>query len=520
MKEASVKKHGLKVNFIFNLISQVVTVLIPLITTPYLARVLHEVGNGQISYASSIITYFILFSNLGFAIYGQREIAKFQDNKEEKSKVFWEIFVLRTVLVCISLTVLYSVSLTCGFGDNYNKLIMIMSIQVLAVMFDIQFLFYGDEDFCSLAIRTIFLKLIGLICIFVFVKTENDTWIYALCLSASTILSNLIMWFTLFRHIKFTSIKNLKPWKHILPTLIIFIPTLVTSIFTTFDKTMIGLLSSNPDYDNGCYEQAYKINSIAQILITLLSTVMMSRNTYDYQNGNIENMVNHIYSTSNYVWFVSLPLVAGFLTLSHNMSSWFLGEGYVEVPLLLWIMCVRLLTSGFSVILGDRFIVIGKELFWTISVAVGALTNVAINYLMIPAYGAVGAAIATAITETLILVSMICFTLFQKKYKYGFSLKHIFCMCWKYLIAALTMFGVMFAMQYFMHYSVWEFIVIGAVGVITYLLVLLILRDKFLIDFCHKIRSSIFSLLNRKKKIENEENVDSQFKDTQEGGEK
>ena len=496
------KKYGLKANFIFNLISQLLTLLMPIITTPYLARVLHEVGNGQISFCSSINSYFVLFSSLGFAIYGQREIARNQDDKENKSIVFWELFIVRIISTVISLIIYFVILFTVGFGEKYNFLMLLMVIQIVAVVFDIQFLYYGSEDFGSVAIRSIFLKFSGLICIFVFVRTENDVWVYVLCIAVTTLLSNLIMWTTAFRYVKFVNIKNLKPWKHIIPTIIIFIPTVITTLFTTFDKTMIGLLSLNPDYDNGCYEQAYKINSVAQIVVTLVSGVMLPRNSHDYEIGNIEGMNQHIYFTSNYVWFVSLPLLVGFLVLSNNFSSWFFGEGYAEVPLLLQIMAIRLVVAGFSVILGERFIAIKKELFWTIAVGIGATVNIFVNYLMIPKYGAIGAAVATALTEIMICIAMVFMTILYKKEK--ISVRKIFIMSWKYILAVCAMFGIMFLMQHFMHYSVWEFIVIATVGVVLYFLVLFILRDKFLFELLQKLKKILATLFCGKRILQNQ----------------
>ena len=265
---------------------------------------------------------------------------------------------------------------------------------------------------------------------------------------------------------------------------------------------MIGLLSLNPDYDNGCYEQAYKINSVAQIVVTLVSGVMLPRNSHDYEIGNIEGMNQHIYFTSNYVWFVSLPLLVGFLVLSNNFSSWFFGEGYAEVPLLLQIMAIRLVVAGFSVILGERFIAIKKELFWTIAVGIGATVNIFVNYLMIPKYGAIGAAVATALTEIMICIAMVFMTILYKKEK--ISVRKIFIMSWKYILAVCAMFGIMFLMQHFMHYSVWEFIVIATVGVVLYFLVLFILRDKFLFELLQKLKKILATLFCGKRILQNQ----------------
>lgn len=471
---------SLKKNAIYNLISKLLTLLIPLITTPYLARILGEEGNGQISYVSSIITYFTLAASLGFSVYGQREIAKCGDNVQSRSVVFWEIFCMRFICTAVSLAVLYSIVFTIGFGENYNLLALIMSMQVIAVLFDVEFLYTGEENFKAIAIRNIIVKVIGIALIFIFVRTSEDVWIYALYLSLSTLVSYGVMWLGISRYIKFVSIKMLVPWRHIKGTLIIFLPMVITSLFTTFDKTMIGLLSSNADYDNGCYEQAYKINSVAQTIVTVFSTVMMSRNAADFHDGNIEAMNHHIFKTTRYIWLTSLFLVAGFGALSENFCTWFLGEGYIEVPLLLQIMSIRLAVSGFSVVFGDRFIAMGKEKTWMLSSMVGAVSNVGINYLLIPGYGALGAAIATAVCEVMILIFLSVMT-FRKN---GLPWKPVLLPCWKYLLSAIFSFGVMFVVQYFLPNAIWSFLVVGVSGAIVYGGMLLLTRDSFVLEIC------------------------------------
>ena len=136
------------------------------------------------------------------------------------------------------------------------------------------------------------MKIIGLVCIFVFVKESDDLWIYALCLSLTAVLSNLIMWPSMLKQIIFVKFSDLNIRKRVVPSILIFLPTLAVTVYSVLDKTMIGLLSSNPDYDNGCYEQAYKINSMALILITVISPVMIPRNTYDYSHGNIDKLLD------------------------------------------------------------------------------------------------------------------------------------------------------------------------------------------------------------------------------------
>ena len=354
--ESEIQSKNKKIgkNVIFNFISQFLTLVIPLITAPYLARVLHEEGNGMVAYSLSIVTYFIIFANLGFDIYGQRKIAAHQDDKEIVSKAFWEMLILKLFFTSMALGVLCVWLLTIGFGANYDYLILLLSIQVIAVPFDIQFLFRGKENFAAIAIRSIIVKTIGLVCIFCFVRTENDAWIYALCFSASILISNIIMWFSIKKYINFVNIKDLNLRRHIKPAVLIFLPTLAVVVYSVFDKTMIGLLAKNPDYENGCYEQAYKLNSVILLLVTIISSVFVSRNANSYREKGIESIKPNLYFACNYVWLMGVPLIVGINVLSKNMCSWFLGDGYEKVPLLLGIMSVRFISSGFSEIFGSQ----------------------------------------------------------------------------------------------------------------------------------------------------------------------
>lgn len=485
-------KSKLFKNYIFNFISQILTLIVPLITTPYISRVLHDVGVGQYSYSASIITYFTLFANLGFNTYGQREIAKVRDNKQAVSKVFYEIFVLRIFTTAISVIVLYSILFSVGFGDSYNNLILILSIQVFAVIFDITYLYQGIEDFKSIAIRSVFVRLIMLIFIFVFVKKETDLEKYVLLLSLSQLLGMLIMWPKLFRLVTKVNIKEFELKKHIMPTILIFLPSLAVTVYSVFDKTMIGLLAKNPDYENGCYEQAYKINSVALLFITVVSPIFVPRNAAELSKGNDDQIRKNMYFVSNYTWMLGLAMITGFIVLASNLSSWFLGDGFESAPVLMIIMSVRFVSSGFSELFGSQyFIVKGKEKYVTISAITAAVINLVLNYILIPNYGAVGAAIATAISEIFITIVQGIFI-----YKDGIiSIRKILFMSWRYIVASVVMFIPIYFMQQNMGYSIWTFLLITAVGAIVYFLVLLLLRDKFLFDVI-KFGLSIFKKKN------------------------
>lgn len=474
---------SLKKNYIYSFISQVLTLIIPIVTTPYLSRVLHEDGNGQYSFSFSIVTYFILFANLGFNIYGQREISKVRNSIEEKSRIFWGVVSARLLTTLISSFFLYLLLFTFGFG-KYNKIIFMLSIQVIAVAFDINFYYQGIENFRAIAVRTILLKTLTLILIFIFVRSPNDTWIYALALSVSTLVSNLIMWPNVLHTIKFEPISLLQISCHFRGSFLIFLPTLAVTIYSVFDKTMIGLLSSNPDYENGCYEQAYKINSIALILVTIISSIFASRNSYSYSHGKMDDLRSNLNFAIHYVWLLSTPLFFGFVVLSSNLCSWFLGDGYKEVPLLLQIMSIRFFMSGFSEIFGSQlFIAIGKEAYCTFASFVAAIVNLVMNYFLIPQYGAAGAAFATIVCES--IITIILAYIAQKND--CISLRKILYYGKNYLLSGAIMFFVVSLLQSFFSYSIGSFIFITLSGAVVYFYSLFVLKDTYWKNICNKI---------------------------------
>ena len=173
MENKSIRK-----NFVYNLIYQLLTIILPLITTPYVSRVLGAFNVGIYGYALSISAYFVLFGTLGTILYGQREIAYVQNDKEKYSKAFWEIFILRTITMLISLIVFLVIFV--DRNNDYYTYYLILSLEIIGNLFNISWLFQGLESFKQIVVRNLFVKTISIICIFVFVNEPSDLWIYFL----------------------------------------------------------------------------------------------------------------------------------------------------------------------------------------------------------------------------------------------------------------------------------------------------------------------------------------------------
>lgn len=238
MKEPSIKK-----NYLFNSSYQILALIVPLITTPYVSRVLGANGIGIYSYTFSIVSYFVLFSALGTSTYANRNLGIVRDNIEERTKFFWEIFSLRAILAMISLVVYFAYVIVL----SENKLIAaLQGIYLLDVMMDITWFFQGMENFKIIAIRNYVIKLVNVIFIFTVVRDESDLWWYVLGLAAWSLLANISMWIPLRKLIKSPSIKNIKPFKNISIIIQLFVPTIASQIYTMLDKSMIGWISGNP----------------------------------------------------------------------------------------------------------------------------------------------------------------------------------------------------------------------------------------------------------------------------------
>ena len=190
-------KKSVKKNYVYNLIYQVFSIITPLLTTPYISRVLGSDGIGQYTFTNSIASYFILLGSLGFAYYAQREIARKQGDVYEQTKLFWEILISRFIMVMIS-ACLYILLLCLGlFDETYTVLLWVLLINIIATAFDVVFLFQGNEEFGTILIRNIVIKCIGIALIFIFVRKKSDVWLYILCQSATLFLSNASLWFKL-----------------------------------------------------------------------------------------------------------------------------------------------------------------------------------------------------------------------------------------------------------------------------------------------------------------------------------
>ena len=333
---------SIKKNFSYNIIYRILVLIMPLITAPYISRVIGAEGQGIFSYTSSIAQYFLLFAMLGVSNYGNRVIAKNRDNKEKLSKEFFSIYALQiiTSLIVILVYIIYVVF----FVDEYQMYAMIQLIYILSAFFDISWFFFGLEKFKLTVTRNAIIKIISVLSIFVLVKQQDDLWKYALIMVSATLISQLSLFPFLRNEIIFVKPKWKDIKQHIKPNIILFVPVIAVSIYRIMDKIMLGAMSTIEEV--GYYENADKIINVPLSFITALGTVMLPRISNLVAKGE-ENQINrYINKSMEFVIFLSIPISLGLIAVGGTFAPIFFGDEFVVTGYV--IQCLAITTFFIS----------------------------------------------------------------------------------------------------------------------------------------------------------------------------
>lgn len=464
---------SIKKNYIYNISYQLLVLAAPLITTPYVSRVLGAVGVGTYSFASSIVAYFTMFAGMGTAAYGQREISYVQDDKEKRTDVFWNTEILSCIstIVCLFL---YGVFILF-FCDNI-MIYSIFAMNIIAVAFDITWLFQGMEEFGYIVARNTFFKVLNITYIFFFVKSRNDLAFYVLGMCLFPFLGMISLWTTLHRIVDKPDWKKVKPFINIRSVFSMFIPFIAISIYTVLDKTMIGVFTDVKN-ENGYYEQAIKLSKTALTLVTALGTVMTSRIGYYYEKQAMDILKKYIYRSYRFVWFLGVPLCFGLMGVSTNLVPWFYGEGFEKVVPLLVILSLLIPIIGISNVTGMQYMVPTKrQNILTITVLIGAIVNFVSNLILIPEWYSIGAALTSVFAE--IIITAVQIIVMRKE----LCPKKIILCGRHYWLAGFVMFVVLYKMGKCLTPSIIHSVIMIISGSIVYFVLLLFLKDDFFLQ--------------------------------------
>ena len=385
-------------NFLYQVCYQILILAFPLITSPYISRILGAEGLGTYSYSYAIAYYFVLISMLGILNYGNRSIARCRDNQDNLNKEFSGIVTLHIILSmgCVMFYILYML-----YAAN-EKLYAFMQLPyVISGLFDITWFYHGIEKFKLTVTRKIFIKIATVILIFVFVKTVDDVWIYCLIMSGSMLLDQIILWAPLKKYVSYTFPSKKEIIKHIKPMLILFIPTIAISLYYYMDRIMIVLLGDKKQL--GYYENAENMIKVIRSVIGSLGTVMLPQMSNLTANRNMEQFYKFIKASMRYVMMMALAMSFGLAAVAKVFAPFFWGMEFQISGKLIQILVISVPFSAFANVIRTQYLLPQeKDLEYMLSVLAGAGINLTVNAVLIPKYGASGAAVATALTEVMV----------------------------------------------------------------------------------------------------------------------
>ncbi|QPB57555.1 flippase [Lacticaseibacillus paracasei] len=459
-------------NFLWNISYQVFLLILPIVTIPYVSRVLGPTGIGINSYTNSIAQYFVLFGNLGITLYGNREVAYKRDKKKELSQLFWELSFLRFFLTFISMVIFLTM---IYFTGEYQSFYLIQALLLIASALDIAWFFQGLELFRVTVVRSTLVKVVSLMLIFTFVKDKNDLGLYIFILAFSQLLGNLTLWPYLKKYISTPNIKHLNFKIHLKPTITLFIPQVATQVYLQLNKTMLGAIVGVTAA--GYYDNSDKIVKIILALVTASGTVLLPHIAHDYSKGNMEKISKSAYNSMHVIMVLAMPLASGLIAVAPLFTKIFFGPGFSPVATLMRIEAPVMIMVGIGTAIGVQYLLPTNQIrIYSKSYVFGASLNVLLNIPLILLLGAKGAMIATIFSET--FVSM--FQLYHVRKQ--LSLRSLFFENQKYIFAAVIM-GI--AVNLFVNLNLLGPIVtliLGVlVGALSYTLVLLLLRPNVII---------------------------------------
>lgn len=385
-------------NFFYNTGYQLLIILTPIITTPYLARVIGANGIGEYSYANSIAYYFVMFIMLGLNNYGNRTIASIRNNPKELSRNFSEIYCMQLILG-IFVTIIYV--FYCFLEKDI--LTWLMVIYVFSAVLDVNWFFWGLEKFRFTVFRNIVIKIITILCIFAFVKKSSDLYVYVLILVLGSLISNLVLWPAVFQEIQLTSIRIREVANHLKPNLVLFIPIIAVSLYKYMDKIMLGVLSNMKQV--GYYEYSEKVIQIPIALVNSLGTVMLPKMSNLAANNKNKDEKKYIFISLLLAMFFSSSLCFGLMGIAKEFVPIFYGQGYQTCISLFYVLLPSCCFIAFANVFRTQYLIPHRmDIIYIKSVIYGAIINFLLNSILISRFQAMGAAVATLCAEAVVCI--------------------------------------------------------------------------------------------------------------------
>lgn len=396
------KQKSLKVNFVMNAILTMSSFIFPLITFPYVSRILLPEGTGKVSFATSVVSYFAMFAQLGIPTYGIRACAKVRDDKEKLTKTVQELFVINLAMSLIAYIALFAAITFVPRLQQDKALFLIVSLTILFNVIGMEWLYKALEQYTYITIRSVIFKFIALIAMFALIHQKSDYVIYGGISILAASASNIFNFFHVHRYISLRPVGGYNFKQHFKAIAVFFAMSCATTIYTHLDTVMLGFMTS--DADVGYYNAAVKIKSILVSIVTSLGVVLLPRASYYVEHNLMDEFYRITKKAIDFVFLVATPLMVYFIIFAKEGIFFLSGSAYAGSVVPMQIIMPTLLLIGLTNIMGIQMLVpLGREKTVLYSEIAGVIVDIILNVLLIPRFASAGAAIGTLAAEGAVL---------------------------------------------------------------------------------------------------------------------
>lgn len=476
------KEKSLNKNMIMGTILTLSNFIFPLITYSYVARIISPSGIGKVAFVNSVLSYFIYIASLGIPSYGLRECAKLRNDKEKLSKTFQELLIINLVSTMFAYILLFIVIISVNKLYNYKILFLIMSSQIFLNSIGVEWLYQALEEYSYITIRSVFFKVIGVLLTFILIKSPDDILLYGFLTIFAASANYICNFINIHKYITFKKFKNYNLKKHFKPIFSLLTASIIISIYANFDIVMLGFISL--EYEVGLYNAALKIKSILLSLSTAITAVMIPRISYYIQNKDEKGINKLLIKSLQISLLIAFPVCIYCLLFSKNILLFVCGISYIEAENTLKLLMILILPLILTNLFGNQILIpFGKENRFSQSVFIGMWINLILNLLLIPKYGASGAAFGSIITE---IWNVFWMSHNEKKYKKLF-IKNIKFMNYLFSITVSSL-GSIIVYMLCQKYGIFiQLVLTSIVYFTTYYIILIILKEPILYNTVQKL---------------------------------
>ena len=411
--------RSIATNFLYNMVYQISLVILPLITSPYLSRVIGPEGLGNYSFSYSVAYYFYLISMLGINNYGNRSIAAVRDKQQDVDYTFSRIYYFQFIVSAIT-TVAYLIY-CIAFCKTNTSLAFAQVLYVLSALINVNWLFFGIEEFKITVIRKTAIKILTSICVFVFVKSVDDLLLYTLIIAGAEFLGEVYLLFYVPRYVHFRRVRIREIFSGTKEIVILCIPIIATSVYRYMDKIMLGSLSNMNNV--GQYDYAEKIIMICLGCMTALGTVMLPKMANLIARNKISEVKEYLINSMQFAMFMACGIAFGLSAVAMRLAVVYFGENYTNCGIAMFYLSLTVLPIAWANVVRTQYLIpSSKDKEYLISVAVGAVLNFVLNYTLIPKWGIQGAIVGTITAE--FAVAIVQTILVRKEIEAGIYIKN------------------------------------------------------------------------------------------------